>query len=276
MKTYLINLDRSPDRLAFFRNQAEEIGLSFERMAAIDGKLLPDTTWKSFVAKKFEFQPINVFEAAVFLSHKSIWERIVRHRIPMATVFEDDVVLSATTPHTLNAIEQGNLSFDLIKIETTLRPVILSKQQINLSSGDSLRSLKSWHGGTAGYVISLEGAQKLSQATNLIADQVDQVLFNPLSSISKTLRILQCFPGVCVQKDLQNRNTVATFDSTIERKRSRGKLFRHGPLVDLQRLLKKFKQKRIAQRLAQLPENEQIVVPMSVTDSAGISKSIAA
>ncbi|XZE22448.1 glycosyltransferase family 25 protein [Pirellulaceae bacterium SH449] len=276
MKTYLINLDRSPDRLAFFRHQAEEVGLTFERMGAIDGKLLPDATWRSFVAKKFEFQPINVFEAAVFLSHKSIWERIVRHRIPMATVFEDDVVLSATIPHTLNAIEQGNLSFDLIKIETTLRSVVLSKQQTKLSSGNSLRSLMSWHGGAAGYVISLEGAEKLSRATNLIADQVDQILFNPLSSISTTLRILQCFPAVCVQKDLQNRNHQATFESTIERKKTRGRLFRHGPIVDLQRLLKKFKQKRLAQRLAHLPENEQIVVPMSGTDSVGFSKSIAA
>ena len=37
MKCYLINLDRSPDRLAFFTQQAASSGIVFERMSAIDG-----------------------------------------------------------------------------------------------------------------------------------------------------------------------------------------------------------------------------------------------
>jgi glycosyl transferase family 25 len=34
---YVINLDRSTDRLAFMHQQAERFGLPFERVPAIDG-----------------------------------------------------------------------------------------------------------------------------------------------------------------------------------------------------------------------------------------------
>jgi len=267
MKTYLINLDRSPERLEFFGRQANRLGIAFERVPAIDGRLLPETTWKSIVDEQFEFQPMNVYEVAVFLSHKSVWERMLRDNIPMAAIFEDDVVLAPQTAQTFRSIEQVNATFDLIKIETTLRKVVLSKASSSLHSGETIHQLKSWHGGAAGYILSQRGAKKLSDATNLIADQVDQALFNPLSRICSRLHILQCKPAICIQKDLQNRNQPATFESTIERRKTRGKLFRHGFLVDLQRLFQKLKLKRLSKQLAKQPDNFQVVIPMSALES---------
>lgn len=40
-KTFLINLDRSPERLAVALVQAEAICLTFDRMAAVDGYSVP-------------------------------------------------------------------------------------------------------------------------------------------------------------------------------------------------------------------------------------------
>lgn len=185
MKTYLINLDRSPDRFEFFRNQAQTVGISFERIPAIDGRSLPETTWRSIVDERFEFQPISVYEVACFLSHKAIWEGMVRDRIAMAAIFEDDAILAPQIADTFRSIENAQVSFDLIKLETTLRSVVLAKSSVSLASGESLHKLRSWHGGTAGYVVSLEGARKLSKATNLISDQIDQAMFNPLSKIGR-------------------------------------------------------------------------------------------
>lgn len=276
MKTYLINLDRSPDRLEFFRSQAQAVGVSFERIPAIDGRSLPETTWKSIVDKRFEFQPINVYEVAVFLSHKAIWERMIRDGVSMAAIFEDDAILAPQIASTLRSIANSKISFDVIKLETTLRRVVLTESGVPLASGESLHQLKSWHGGAAGYVLSLEGAGKLSKATNLISDQVDQAMFNPLSKISSSLKILQCNPAVCVQKDLLHRGQPVTFTSTIERKNTRGRLFRHGLFIDLYRLVKKLQQKRLAKRLAKQSENIQAIVQMSSLESAEHSKSIAA
>ena len=276
MKTYLINLDRSLDRLEFFQGQAKNAGISFERTPAIDGRSLPDSTWKSIVDKRFEFQPINVYEVAVFLSHKAIWERMIRDRVNMAAIFEDDAILARQTANTFRSIENAKISFDVIKLETTLRSIVLAESSISLASGESLHQLRSWHGGAAGYVISLEGAEKLSKATNLIADQIDQVIFNPLSKISSSLKLLQCTPAICVQKDLLHRGQPATFASTIERKNTRGRLFRHGPFIDLRRLVKKLQQKLVAKRLAQQPENTRVVVQMAPLEHTDHSRSVAA
>lgn len=276
MKTYLINLDRSPDRLTFFQDQANKVGISVERISAIDGRSLPESTWKTIVDQRFEFQPINVYEVAVFLSHKAIWERMIRDRVSVAAIFEDDAILAPQIADTFRSIENAKVPFDVIKLETTLRSVVLTESGFRLSTGESLHPLRSWHGGAAGYVVSLEGAEKLSKATNLISDQVDQVMFNPLSKISSSLKILQCNPAVCVQKDLLHRGQPATFTSTIERKNTRGKLFRHGLFIDLRRMVKKLQQKRLAKRLAKQPGNIQVVVQMSAGEPAEHSKSIAA
>ncbi|MFN7290465.1 MAG: glycosyltransferase family 25 protein, partial [Pirellula sp.] len=112
MKTYLINLDRSPDRLEFFQDQANKVGISFERISAIDGRSLPESTWKTIIDKRFEFQPINVYEVAVFLSHKAIWERMIRDRVKMAAIFEDDAILAPQIANTFRSIENAKVSFD--------------------------------------------------------------------------------------------------------------------------------------------------------------------
>jgi GR25 family glycosyltransferase involved in LPS biosynthesis len=39
-KIYCINLDRSPDRWRFMREQFEQLGLDYERVPAIDGKVV--------------------------------------------------------------------------------------------------------------------------------------------------------------------------------------------------------------------------------------------
>ncbi len=42
MRVVVINLDRSPERLAEFGAEAARCGLDFERLPAIDGRLLAD------------------------------------------------------------------------------------------------------------------------------------------------------------------------------------------------------------------------------------------
>ena len=59
MKAYLINLDRSPERLAHFSAQARRAGLAFERIAAVDGRTLDEAQRARSVSPRFEFQPLN-------------------------------------------------------------------------------------------------------------------------------------------------------------------------------------------------------------------------
>jgi glycosyl transferase, family 25 len=260
IKSFLINLDRSPDRLQFFSDQAREYGLPFERISAVDGRSMSQADYEQSVSKAFEFQPITLFEAAVFLSHRSIWQRVVDQKLLCAAVFEDDVVLSPEVRTFFLHAESIIESIDLLKLETTLRKVVCEKHSLPNETAHSIQRLRTWHGGAAGYIVSNRGARLLLNATKLLADQVDQVMFNPLSSISSQLHIYQCIPALCVQKDLQDRNKTAVFASTIERSKTRGKLFRHGPLIDLNRLLKKQRERLRRHWLARQPTNEEIIV----------------
>lgn len=255
MQSYLINLDRSPDRLKFFSEQAHTLQLPFERIPAVDGRQLTAGELRDSLAPTFEFQPINAGEIGLFMSHKIAWQRLIDSGKKCAAIFEDDALLSPSIRKVLDAVDQEVTSFDVIKLETTLRRVVCQTDGQMLSCGNQLSRLLSWHGGTAGYVISADCARRLLVLREKLADPIDQVMFNPGSRISSSLRILQVSPAVCIQKDIHDKADAAAFGTTIDRNVTRKGLFRHGPLVDLRRLLKKQLEGRRRRLLALKPGN---------------------
>jgi glycosyl transferase, family 25 len=259
---FVINLDRSPERLAAFTGQARAAGLDFERLRAVDGRDLSAAEQARAVARDFEFQPLSRGEIAIFMSQREAWRRIVASGQKYGAVFEDDVVLSPAAGAVLQAIQALETPADVIKLETSGRPVILTNPRILLPTGHMLRRLLSWHGGAAGYVVSHSGAQRLLACTEPIADPVDQVLFNPMSRVCSTLRVLQAVKGLCIQRNLldplDEGNVCGT---TIDRHKARGLLWRHGPWIDLRRAWKKLQERCLRSRLARLPEHELCSVP---------------
>jgi len=261
MQVYLINLDRSPVRLRFFQEQAISVGIEFERIPAVDGRQLSAEERDAAVAPEFEFQPINANEIGIFMSHKLVWQKLIASGKPRAAVFEDDAVLSQSIRSVLEAIDSDEPNFDVVKLETTLRQVVCARQTETLQSGNVLQKLLTWHGGTAGYVISVDCAQRLLGMKEQLADPIDQVMFNPLSFVSSRLNILQLNPAACIQKDILEKEPLNAFDTTIDRNVTRGRIFRHSPLIDIRRLVKKQAERYRRRRLAQRPENIQAVIP---------------
>ncbi len=261
MDVYLINLDRSPERLQFFQQQADALGVEFKRLSAVDGRKLSKETLAAEISPEFEFQPVNAGETGLFMSHKAAWQLLRASGKPHAAVFEDDVQMSLSMRQVLDAIDGLQQDFDIIKLETTLRRVVCSRTACVLRSGDTLQPLLSWHGGTAGYVISAAGAGKLLQWKQRVADPVDQVMFNPMSRFSSRLKILQLNPAACIQKDILDAAHSTAFGTTIDRHVTGGKLFRHGPLIDMRRMLKKQFERQRRHWLALQKTNVQAVIP---------------
>jgi glycosyl transferase, family 25 len=263
MKAYVINLDRSPERLQFFSAQAARAGVAFERLSAVDGRQLGDAERARAVSPRFQFQPLNPGEIGIFMSQRSAWQRLVDSGEPMAAVFEDDVVLCAGAGALLARLAHGSWQADIVKLETTQRRVVLGQPVAQLDPRHALRPLCSWHGGAAGYVITRGAAQRLLAATWPLADPVDQVLFNPMSRISASLVLLQLCPGLCIQKNILERGHAAdgVFGTTIDRHRSRGRLWRHGLVIDLKRAWTKQRERWRRQRLARTPGHRLVTVP---------------
>ena len=98
MNTFLVNLDKNPERLAFMDAQLKRLGISYERIPAIYGvRLTPEqkrSAYRSFRARLVRGTPLSDGEIGCALSHCSIYRRMAQDNIEAALVLEDDIVIS--------------------------------------------------------------------------------------------------------------------------------------------------------------------------------------
>lgn len=118
LKTFLINLDRRPDRLTFVKQQLENLDVAFERVNAIDGSSLTDEQKAFFNQKRFALEckrKVVKGEIGCALSHLAVWQRIVAENIPYALILEDDVQLKPELASLL-ADKKNYESFDFLNL----------------------------------------------------------------------------------------------------------------------------------------------------------------
>lgn len=94
MKTFLINLDKNPERLEKARQRLTAIGVEFERIPAIYGKSLSDEEKKRSV-NAFRWwcaqgRPIRDGEIGCALSHYMIYRKMIAENMTCACILEDD------------------------------------------------------------------------------------------------------------------------------------------------------------------------------------------
>lgn len=109
MKTYVINLDKNPERLAFMSSQLNRFGIAFDRFPAVYGKALSKkerqtgfSRIRSFIASK---KKLSDAEIGVAMSHAGCYRKMVEDNVTAALVFEDDVRLTDSFPETLRRVE---------------------------------------------------------------------------------------------------------------------------------------------------------------------------
>src|SRR5690606_14366399 len=126
MQILIINLERSKERLAFQTQQFNELGLSFQRLAAVSVDDIDDSQYQSL---GFGWQrPLRKVAVACFLSHQKAWETVIKTNEP-ALILEDDAVLSYHIPQLLEEIQNYNFKdIDLINFEVRSRKKIISKK----------------------------------------------------------------------------------------------------------------------------------------------------
>jgi glycosyl transferase, family 25 len=253
MRVLLINLDRSPERLAAFRREAARCGLDFQRLSAIDGRSLKAANLAALIDPHFRFQPMGAGEVAIFLSHREAWRIAAKGPDRWTAVMEDDVRLADDLPALLEAIEEIDPDAGIIRLETMLRRVVLDDEAIALTPGRALHRMRSWHGGTAAYAIHHNAAADLIIRSEKLSDPLDQWLFNPLSPVFDALHVGQVVPGAAIQAAQHDRATAgAAAASTSGRKRADAHRLvpRHGVVIDVRRWAWKLVErgKRLADR----------------------------
>ena len=216
MKTYVINLDRSTDRLAAFKRQAAGINLQFERVSAVDARELPEeqiSRFEQIVPKSFRMSP---GEFACLLSHQDVWQKVIDSGDAWAFVCEDDIHFKKSIRPFLENDEWLPVRAEVVNAFTCGKPTFYSKRHPFFFQGRSMFELKGWHPGTTGYFISAAGCQKLLHFRGKVCVPSDNYMFDPTLTMARQLTIYQLFPALCVANP--------AFDSLLDHGRAERKI----------------------------------------------------
>lgn len=211
MKTFVVNLDCHPERLAHIVGQCAQRGLTFERIPAVHGASLSRTArrrafaaFRSWCALGRRLTP---GEIGCALSHCAIYRRMVEEKIPAALVFEDDVIIAPAIHERLKDVEA------FLKLD---RPQVVLLSAIFFDGGEKRGILRNrdaaW--GTTGYVITLPAAKRIADANTPVVAEAD--------AWKRWMRhcgveVYTCWPAVVCQE-----GAFGTAVNTVPRKRFTG------------------------------------------------------
>jgi glycosyl transferase family 25 len=199
MRILVINLDRSPERLVHVTGQFSQRGLSFERVSAVDGRILGDDVLALQPVSKL-WKRMNKAEIACFMSHRKCWQLIAAGPDAYGAVIEDDVFFSPDAASGLSSSDWIPAAVGLLKIETFRQKVFLSRSQILADSGRSVHELRGCHVGTGGYVISRAYAEQLlALSDGSLPCPVDHFMFDDQVQRPAGFNVHQLVPAICIQ-----------------------------------------------------------------------------
>jgi len=224
IKSYLINLDKDLDRLAFFKSNFERLGITFERIAAVDGRTFSEEDYQAFMQKR----PRNYNrdnskkwlrgQMGCFLSHYNVWKKIAEGRENYCAVFEDDIHISNDLKHILQSENWIPHNIDIIRLETSTNRIQLTSQPVATYKKRKLYGVKSTSWCAGAYIISRKAALRLVSLSEKYHEPADIMLYHfDESVIARDLQIFQFNPALCTQdKHLADGLNSVKFASNIE------------------------------------------------------------
>ena len=170
---FIINLDRSVDRLKQASQAIWRENFSFERISAVDGLKIDKIEQAKPVNQSFGdyFQPLTAGEIGCFLSHVKTLQIMIDRKIDTALILEDDFKLSSQFNKQIEALisDKNNLP-DVIKICCSRR-----RGEIIRELADGSRIIRSTSAPitTGAAVWTLNGAIKFMNSFNQIKRPID-------------------------------------------------------------------------------------------------------
>ncbi|WP_294033355.1 glycosyltransferase family 25 protein [uncultured Moraxella sp.] len=215
MKTLLINLPKSSDRLAFQQRQFAQLGLSFDILPAVSVDDISDDDYRRLA---FGWQrPLRKVELACFLSHKRAWQTVLEHGEP-CLILEDDAVLVQNLAQLLADIDKKISDADLINLEVRSRKKIIDKTPAYQLMNEQYQLYRLYQDrtGAGGYILYPSGAKKLLDRLERSAPAIADGFI----CASYELNGYQIEPAAMIQQDQMHAYGLGDdlrFDSTIGR-----------------------------------------------------------
>ncbi len=165
IRVFVINLDRSPDRLRAIRENADAHGIELTRIPAVDGGKLPPDRPLPVDRKTFERihgKRILPGEIGCYLSHLDVLETIAAGDDPHAVIVEDDVRFDAGFLPFLDKLRRLE-GWDAVKLVNHRTRGFVAHAAVDetVSIG---RCAHGPCGSSAAYVVTKAGAARLLEA----------------------------------------------------------------------------------------------------------------
>lgn len=203
MHIYLVNLARRPDRLEAMAAQARKLGLTLERVEAVDAAAAEPGTLDQWFEDAGPLGEIPKGDKACLLSHRLAWERFLATGESHAAFLEDDVVLSEAASDLLGDESWIPAYVAVVKLEhygPEGQRVLLSHLRA-VRGGFQQGRMLSRHTGAAAYILSRRAAEFLL-CQSRFALPVDHLLFNPNNSmLFAALNPVQLLPAIARQEE---------------------------------------------------------------------------
>ena len=110
-KTFVVNMARDVERRRYMEERLGALGIEAEFIEAVDGRALDGQAKAAVYSRRKALRIYGVemldSEIGCFLSHRSIYERMVREGIELALVLEDDVRIAPHFPDVVRALAAG-------------------------------------------------------------------------------------------------------------------------------------------------------------------------
>lgn len=177
MRSFYINLARSPARRAFMEQQAGNLGLALERIEAVDGRALAEADYLRLCPDD-QGPRIARGELGCFLSHVRAWQSIAAGDT-QAAVFEDDVHIARSMLALLTDPGWMPAGAGLTKLTANARRVTLAELPSTTAGGRGVHRMLSPTVDTGGYVITPAHARRLLAACDPYRQPVDRFMMDP-------------------------------------------------------------------------------------------------
>ncbi|EEG86122.1 LPS glycosyltransferase [Proteus penneri ATCC 35198] len=167
MNTFVINLKDDLLKRDFMRNQLDNIGISYQFIEAIDGRIMSDNTIKQ-LAYDYPDCYLTKGEIGCTLSHMAIYKKMIEDNIEIALILEDDALLPSNIYSKL---------IDIKNIDKSSKPnvYILTKTESYIKNKQLNNNIYYAYSvsGTYGYVINKAAAKSLLSKLTPIKYEAD-------------------------------------------------------------------------------------------------------
>jgi glycosyl transferase, family 25 len=160
LHTWVINLDRAPERLARITEQLQRLQLPFTRLAAVDARAMTADEQALLdtpnYCRKHGMTPL-LGELGCYLSHVRLMQQFLHSQAEFALVLEDDVMLHNSLPVALNGLLAHPARWDMVKLSGVHSGTPV--RVLTIAPGHDLAVMLSRCTGSSAYLINRRAAQ---------------------------------------------------------------------------------------------------------------------